>query len=104
MTGKLLSVMEAGPRLKKVYIYLDTCAEEIESCEYCSVREQCNRYCDTHLYSKNELLEAEFKKHLAAIMHRRQIRKRVDRAVSRVCEIEFFKAGHREINLVCGSR
>lgn len=99
----LPAILDAGERLKKLYSYLDTCAEEIESCDYCSVREQCNRYCDMHLYFKNELSEAEFKKHLAAIMHRRQIRKRVDRAGPRVCEIEFYRIRHGESSLVCAN-
>lgn len=101
MSGGIIAILEDGPRLKELIKLLDICCEEIDDCEFCSERRGCADYCDTHLYNFNELTEYEYQKHLAAIMRRRQIRKRV--RARRVCEIEYSKVRHQEISsLVCG--
>jgi len=99
MSGVVLAVMESGPRLKELFTCLDKCCDEMGGCEFCNQRIECEIYCERHLYNKKELSPGAYQKHMAAVMRRRRIKKR---QAGPLCEIEFLKAGHREINLVCG--
>jgi hypothetical protein len=93
--------LDAGKKLRELYSYLEMCSGEVDGCEFCSMQQECNDYCDTHLYNKSELKQDEFLERMANITRRWKSRRKLVAPAARECSIEFPKVRHQGSSLIC---
>lgn len=100
MTG-IIATIDIGPRAKEIYDLLERCSEEIDGCELCNLRHECDDYCETHLYSFAEISQEKYIKHMANITQRRKCRRKLRQPAARECRIEFPNIRRKSPSLIC---